>query len=419
MPLNWNQLICDRRYSTNQSRSQNSAKSDVQTSVPLRSAFESDYDRIIYSKAFRRLGKKTQVHPLETNAHIHNRLTHSLEVASVGRSFARRITDLLTKNEMLPCRCGKHCKGACSQTADDLAHILMASCLAHDIGNPPFGHAGEYALREWSQHHHEEVFKGAEISTGLKQDTFIFEGNAQGFRLAARGDIHGSGHLRLTYSTLAAMVKYPWTSVDDRAAEKKKYNFFSTEVDIAEAVFEALGLVEEKKGETRYLRHPLSFLSEAADDICYSVIDIEDAVEMKILQHQDAVELYCQLLGDNAQEKHQTMPISQLRATVVGSLIDAFWRVFESEFDKIMDGKRADDLKAGLPEEIKAAFATVKHTYKKIFGTDKKMRIEIGAYKLLGRIFKAMANATQAYASEQDLEKDSVRRQTLPTTGVG
>ena len=402
MPLNWNQLICDRRYSADQSRSTNSSKRNA---IPFRSPFESDYDRIIYSKAFRRLGKKTQVHPLETNAHIHNRLTHSLEVASVGRSFARRITDLLSRHKMLPCRCEATCSGPCFQTADDLAHILMASCLAHDIGNPPFGHAGEYTLREWSQHHRDEIFNGGEVSTGLQQDVFIFEGNAQGFRLAARGDIHGSGHLRLTYSTLAAMVKYPWSSVDDRATEKEKYNFFSTEADIAQSVYETLGLVEEIDGQTSYLRHPLSFLSEAADDICYNVIDIEDAVEMKILKHHDAVDLYCQLLGKSATEKHRTMPISQLRAIVVGGLIDPFWKVFESDFDNIMNGKRADDLKAGLPEEIKDAFGKVKQTYKTIFGTDKKMRIEIGAYKLLGRIFKAMANATQAYAKERDLEK--------------
>ena len=163
---------------------------------------------------------------------------------------------------------------------------------------------------------------------GLKNDVQIFVGNAQGFRLAARADVPSAGYIRATYTTLGAMVKYPWDSSDGRALEQKKYNFFSSERGIAEAVFGTMGLWDGGQ----FCRHPMSFLSEAADDICYRVIDIEDAVEMKILSIDQATELYVKLLGETATDKQA---LSRLRAKVVGHLLDQFWSVFVSDFDAI------------------------------------------------------------------------------------
>ena len=400
MQLDWSLLICDQRFSTSPKRETNSKETD--DAAQDRSPFEADYDRVIYSKAFRRLGKKTQVHPMEMNAHIHNRLTHSLEVASLGRSFARRLAKFLHQRNELPCRCSGDCRQTsrqCPQTTDDLTHSLMAACLVHDIGNPPFGHAGEFSIREWSDRHVTEVFSDDWGDQGLKNDVQIFEGNAQGFRLAARADVPSAGYIRATYTTLGAMVKYPWDSSDGRALEQKKYNFFSSEREIAATVFGEMGLWD---GE-QFCRHPMSFLSEAADDICYRVIDIEDAVEMKILSVAQATELYVKLLGETATEKHSTMALSQLRAAVVTHLLEQFWSVFVANFDAIMRGQREADLKAGVSEVLKGALADVKVTNRMIFSTEKKIRVEIGAYKILGSILKALAKATRAYAAKQDL----------------
>ena len=404
MELDWSQLICEQRFSASPKHESNSKRTRVADQG--RSPFEADYDRVIYSKAFRRLGKKTQVHPMEMNAHIHNRLTHSLEVASLGRSFARRLALFLYQRNQLPCRCGANCNGndeergrQCPQTTDDLTHSLMAACLVHDIGNPPFGHAGEYSIREWSQRHVAEVFDVDWNDQGVKNDVHIFEGNAQGFRLAARADVPSAGYIRATFTTLGAMVKYPWDSSDDRAVAKGKYNFFSSEREIAEKVFGEMGLWDGQ----RFCRHPMSFLSEAADDICYRVIDIEDAVEMNILSVGEATELYVKLMGESATYRHTTMTLSQLRATVVGHLLDQFWSVFVADFDAIMQGQREDDLKAGVSDVLKEALAKVKVTNRMIFSTEKKIRVEIGAYKILGSILKALAKATRVYSAKQDL----------------
>ncbi len=408
MQLSWNELISDQRYST----AHNVCRSPNRNGKPrsaTRSAFEADYDRIIYSSAFRRLGQKTQVHPMETNAHIHNRLTHSLEVSSVSRTFARKLVNFLRARNELPCNCEKKCVGSCCQSAGDLNNILMAASLAHDIGNPPFGHAGEFAIRQWVADHLDRIFPAeterCAETTALKQDFLIFEGNAQGFRIAARDDIVRSGYLCLTGATLASMVKYPWGSTDPEAARKGKYCFFSSERAIAETIFETMGLRDGRQ----LIRHPLSFLTEAADDICYSVIDIEDAVEMQILGEKDARELYLNLLGKARKDYHVQMKISQLRAVVVGKLIEQFWQVFQENYVAVMAGEYHSDLKEGLPDEILAAFGDIKKTYDIIFGTAKKVRIEVGTYELLGRILDTFSEATRTYAAAPEFGKLSFK----------
>ncbi len=406
MQLSWDELICDQRYSA-------SGSTNVKPEggpAPTRSAFEADYDRIVYSSAFRRLGKKTQVHPMETNAHIHNRLTHSLEVSSVSRTFSRKLINFLHQRGELPCRCGQQCKSVCFQTANDLSYMMMAASLAHDIGNPPFGHAGEFAIRHWATEHQQDLLAGVQehsvceessTASDLKQDLLLFEGNAQAFRLCMRHNVARAGYMRLTYSTLAAMVKYPWHSGDPRAIEKEKYCFFSTERDIASEIFSSMGLSEG--GEMK--RHPLSFLTEAADDICYSVVDIEDAVEMKILSPDDAKEHYLAMLSDSNSKPHPDATLTRLRAQAVGHLIDQFWQVFEDNYDSIMQGHRTKDLKDALPEQSAAAFRKVKATYEVIFGTAKKIRIEVGAYELLGRIIRSLSDATRKYSEVKKLNE--------------
>lgn len=357
----------------------------------FRSPFETDYDRAVYSSSFRRLGKKTQVHPMEKNAHVHNRLTHSLEVASVARSFGRRLGHLLEEKGELPDSVNEY----------DLAFSLMAASLAHDIGNPPFGHAGEYAIREWLESHSDEFFPVDFHDEHLIADVSIFEGNAQGFRLASRKDLGELAYLQFTYCSLGAMVKYPWTSTDPRAQETGKYNFFSSEANLATEVFGEMGLLEG----SMFKRHPLSFLSEAADDICYRVIDIEDAVEINELTHGEAMIHYLGLLGDSQKEYHKTMGLPQLRAVVIGRLIDVFWKVFVDNYDQIIAGERVDDLKKDLSPRDADCFASVKNTNTtKIFTAERKVRVEIGSYQVMGRILKALGKATFALSKSQNLK---------------
>lgn len=384
-PLAWKKLLSTSRYGASQAGSN-------ARGLAFRSPFENDYDRVVYSSSFRRLGKKTQVHPMEKNAHVHNRLTHSLEVASVGRSFGRRLAHFLEEKGDLPA----------GVTEYDIAFSLMAACLAHDIGNPPFGHAGEYAIREWIESHGIDFFPEGFEDHGLIADVSVFEGNAQGFRLASRKDLGELAYLHFTYCSLGSMVKYPWSSTDVLAKETGKYNFFSSEVSIAREVFGEMGLVTDGK----IVRHPMSFLSEAADDICYRIIDIEDAVEINELSYEEAHGHYLSLLGKARKEYHLKMKLPQLRAVVIGHLVDVFWEVFVANYEQIINGERADDLKQGLSADDAACFASVKRTNTtKIFTAEKKVRVEIGAYQVMGRILKAMGKATFAFSKYQDLSK--------------
>ncbi|MGY8873169.1 MAG: dGTP triphosphohydrolase, partial [Pseudomonadales bacterium] len=214
-----------------------------------RSHFHKDHDRVVFSSAFRRLGRKTQVHPLVLNDHIHTRLTHSIEVGSVGRTLGIRVGELLTSS--LPEWVSSH----------DIGMIVQSACLAHDIGNPPFGHAGEYAIRDWFKQS-----KGAEFLKPLSSleclDLETFEGNAQGFRVVTCIENHlYDGGLRLTYPTLGTLLKYPWTA--EHAIGKGKFSCYLTESETLNKLGDELGLVS--LGKNRWCRHPLAYLMEAAD----------------------------------------------------------------------------------------------------------------------------------------------------------
>jgi dGTPase len=350
----------------------------------FRSAFEADCDRIIFSTPFRRLARKTQVHPLALNDHIHNRLTHSLEVASIGRSLGRRLLDLLKRKGVVIERAG---------FGEDLLWAVQASCLAHDIGNPPFGHAGEFAIREWIKLHRHEVFEKAAVTdAGLRVDLEIFEGNAQGFRMGVRPDNPKSGFLRLTYPTLGAMIKYPWDSSDARAREKGKFNVFSTEKGHFERMCEELGT---HKGGVA-VRHPLSFLSEAADDICYRIIDLEDASEIDILEEEKVRKIFMDIAG-----VERDLPIAVLRGEAIKFLIDRVWEVFEGDYEAIMAGERTADLMDGLDPEMKKRLATIKGAYSDIFAHRTKVAIELGAYRTLGRIIEVLCASTLALSQKR------------------
>jgi dGTPase len=371
--MDWNALLSDHRF-PREGREPRPASPE-----PYRSAFEADYDRIVYSAPFRRLARKTQVHPMAPHDHVHNRLTHSIEVASVGRSLGRRLARFLRdRNEVT------------AEQATHLPTILQAACLVHDIGNPPFGHAGEFAIREWVAHH-PALFQGPDgepVDPALQADWRLFEGNAQGFRFAARPDIPRSGYMRLTYATLGAMIKYPWDATDPRAVAKGKFNVFSTERDGFAEMSAQLGLTRQ---DGTHARHPLSLLSEAADDICYRLLDLEDAVAMGILQNRDVLPVLRRLTPGEP----NTDLVPLLRGQAVESLIGQTWEVFASAYPAIMAGQREADLKTDFDQRTRAALDDIKQLYRAIFAHRAKVATELGAYETLGRIIDVLSSAVR------------------------
>ena len=200
-------------------------KHDDGIHLDARSQYHKDYDRIVFSSAFRRMGRKTQVHPLANNDHIHTRLTHSIEVGSVGRSLGLIIGEFLKQQGDLPA----------DISPQEIGAIVQAACLAHDIGNPPFGHAGEFAIRHWFNENRQHL---AQLNAAELNDLAIFEGNAQGFRVVANTENHyNNGGLHLTYATLGTLMKYPWFSDNPIAAQQGKFNFFQERYSIIKKIY--------------------------------------------------------------------------------------------------------------------------------------------------------------------------------------
>jgi len=306
-----------------------------------RLGFEVDYDRIIFSSAFRSLQDKTQVIPLSKTDFVHTRLTHSLEVSVVGRSIGRLVgKKIIEKYPHLSAVHGFH--------MNDFGAIVAAAALAHDIGNPPFGHSGEKAIGEYFSIGKGQQFKD-KLTPKQWQDLIDFEGNANGFSVltSSRPGIEGS--LRLSYATLGAFTKYPKESLPKKPTKNisdKKYGFFQSDKDFFKEVAEELGMISNKSGEDiGYERHPLAFLVEAADDICYTIIDFEDGINLGLVSEDFALEYLIKLVKDTIDAaKYQTLTtkedrISYLRALAIGNLINDAVRVFVENEEAILQGK--------------------------------------------------------------------------------
>ncbi|WP_445453021.1 deoxyguanosinetriphosphate triphosphohydrolase [Flavobacterium sp. 25HG05S-40] len=306
-----------------------------------RLGFEVDYDRIIFSSAFRSLQDKTQVIPLSKTDFVHTRLTHSLEVSVVGRSIGRLVgKKIIEKYPYLREIHGYH--------MNDFGAIVAAAALAHDIGNPPFGHSGEKAIGEYFS-----IGKGQQYKDQLTekqwQDLIDFEGNANGFSVltSSRPGIEGS--LRLSYATLGAFTKYPKESLPKKPTKNiadKKYGFFQSDKEFFKEVASELGMIANKTGDDiGYERHPLAFLVEAADDICYTIIDFEDGINLGLVSEDFALEYLIKLVKDTIDTaKYQTLTtkedrISYLRALAIGNLINDAVRVFIENEEAILQGK--------------------------------------------------------------------------------
>jgi len=359
-----------------------------------RLGFEVDYDRIIFSAAFRSLQDKTQVIPLSKTDFVHTRLTHSLEVSVVGRSIGRLVGKKII--EKYPYLQEVH-----GFQANDFGAIVAAASLAHDIGNPPFGHSGEKAIGEYFS-----IGKGQQFKEHLTdkqwQDLIDFEGNANGFSVltSSRPGIEGS--LRLSYATLGAFMKYPKESLPKKPTSNiadKKYGFFQTDKDFFKEVASELGLIPNKTGDDiGYERHPLAYLVEAADDICYTIIDFEDGINLGLVSEDFALEYLIKLVKDSIDTlKYNSLTtkedrISYLRALAIGNLINDAVKVFIENESAILEGKFPYALTDRSKYKVQMD-DIIKLSVKKIYNSREVIEKELSGYQIINNLLDKFITA--------------------------
>jgi len=359
-----------------------------------RLGFEVDYDRIIFSSAFRSLQDKTQVIPMSKTDFVHTRLTHSLEVSVVGRSIGRLVGKKII--EKYP-----HLKQIHGFHMNDFGAIVAAAALAHDIGNPPFGHSGEKAIGEYFS-----IGKGQQYKEHLTdkewQDLIDFEGNANGFSVLTSSRPGIKGGLRLSYATLGAFTKYPKESLPKKPTNNiadKKYGFFQADKDFFKEVADELGMISNKTGnDMGYERHPLAFLVEAADDICYTIIDFEDGINLGLVSEDFALEYLIKLVKDTIDTaKYQTLTtkedrISYLRALAIGNLINDAVKVFIENEEAILKGEFHHALtdkskyKAQMDDIIKLSV-------KNIYQSREVIEKELSGYQIINNLLDKFITA--------------------------
>ena len=389
--MDWGRLLSNKRLG----QEEESQRKDDRTE------FQRDYDRLIFSAPFRRLQNKTQVFPLPGSVFVHNRLTHSLEVSSVGRSLGNDVSRLLLERH--PHLSGTH--------LTEMGSIVSAACLAHDLGNPPFGHSGETAIGTYfsegkglflKDYYCEET--NDSLTPQQWNDIIHFEGNANAFRLLTH---HFKGRRKggfvMTYSTLASIVKYPFSS--DLAGTKRKFGFFRSEVEDFCKIADELGLIrnDSPEGSYSYVRHPLVFLVEAADDICYEIMDIEDAFKLKILTTDETLNILLGFFTGEAKEKivsrmqtleDVTEQVVYLRSSVITCLEQECVRVFVDHEEEILRGEFQGSLIKYISETPRQAYeACARLAVEKIYQCKDVVDIELAGYRVITTLTDLMIQA--------------------------
>lgn len=382
--MNWDQLLSVKRLGK---------PSSGKITEESRTEFQRDYDRLIFSSPFRRLQNKTQVFPLPGSIFVHNRLTHSLEVASVGRSLGNMVASQLEKLEI------SH------PLIPEIGPVVAAACLAHDLGNPPFGHSGEDAIKEFFKNG-----EGKNLISGLndaqKLDFTTFDGNANTLRMLGH-QFNGrrDGGFALTYTMLASIVKYPYESI--APGKKEKFGFFQSEKEIYSGIAGELGLTTVCNDPLKYVRHPLVYLVEAADDICYQIMDIEDAHKLKILSYKETKNLYlnfyhpvedAQLLkGIKQTLKEVTDPneqIAYLRAGVISLLVKNCVSAFMKNYESIMNGEFDRSLIKDIsPVASSAMKEVIDVSVNRIYCHSSVIEIELAGYKIITTLLQHFTSA--------------------------
>ncbi|XOV92359.1 MAG: deoxyguanosinetriphosphate triphosphohydrolase [Bacteroidota bacterium] len=376
--MNWIQLLSSQRFGD---------KKDMSISE-TRSRFDQDFDRLIFSHPFRKLQDKTQVFPLPEDDFVHTRLTHSLEVASVGRSLGRLVGEhlLQTHVELKEAGFGIH----------DFGSIVGAACLAHDLGNPPFGHSGESAISSFYLNHPDgQVFQQL-VAKKEWQDLTNFEGNAQGFRILNDSNMGG---LTLTFATLGAFTKYPKTSsatVIKGRKSQKKFGIYRSNVDQYNELAKGMGLIPFE--EESWCRHPLAFLVEAADDICYNIIDLEDGCRLGLVSFDQTKELLAAIIGKKYDEEKlnkvndQNNKLGMLRALAINQLITECVTEFKNQDSAMLRGEFDQALTDIIPSS-EALHKISKLSIDKIYRSKQVLEREAGGFEVIEQLMRAYVKA--------------------------
>ncbi|BAO75243.1 dGTP triphosphohydrolase [Winogradskyella sp. PG-2] len=404
----WEQLLSLKRFGDTNKRLR---KEQDET----RLGFEVDYDRIIFSSEFRGLQDKTQVVPLSKTDFVHTRLTHSLEVSVVGRSLGRKVGKLLLEKH-------PHLENIHGYKMNDFGAIVAAAALAHDIGNPPFGHSGEKSIGAYFKDGEGRELKNY-LTDKQYQDLCDFEGNANGFKILTESREGREGGLRLSYATLGAFMKYPKESLPKKPTlhiVDKKYGFFQSEKEMFADVASELGLTKRSDEYLSFQRHPLAFLVEAADDICYTIIDFEDGINLGLIQEEYALEYLITLVKNINKAKYSELKttedrVSYLRALAIGTLIDEAATIFMAHEEAILAGNFKTALldvslyKAQIKDIIDIS---VNNVYKSKEVLDK----EISGYEILNKLLKAYGKMAFNYYSSNMSYYDKLLFDVLPET---
>ena len=384
--MEWKQLISNKRFGQEHKHAERHDD---------RSEFKRDYDRLIFSSAFRRLQNKTQVFPLPGSIFVHNRLTHSLEVASVGMSIGNDISRRVIKKQ----------PDLKDTLVEEIGTIVSAACLAHDLGNPPFGHSGEKAIQTFFSEGPGLKIKPM-VSSEFWDDITHFEGNANAFRiLTHRFKGRRQGGFVMTYSMLASIVKYPFAS--SLAGNHGKFGFFASEAESYRKIADELGIsCKSAPGEPlKYARHPLVYMVEAADDICYEIMDIEDSHKLKILSYAETEHLLLSFFDEDIQQKIRQRIIDEeltdenekvvyMRASVIGKLENECVAAFLAHEEEILAGTFEGSLIDHISERQKKAYKECeKISFSKIYQSKPVLDIELSGYKIMDTLMEVFIEA--------------------------
>jgi len=405
--MNWEQLLSLKRFGDIQKRPR--AKQDE-----TRLGFEVDFDRIIFSEAFRSLQDKTQVIPLSETDFVHTRLTHSLEVSVVGRTLGRRVGKVLLERHPNLKKLG--------YSFNDFGAIVAAASVMHDIGNPPFGHSGEKAIGEYFK-----TGKGLHYKTALSaeeyQDLIDFEGNANGLKILTENREGVYGGLRLSYATLGAFLKYPKASLPKKPTPHiadKKYGCFQSEKEAFLDIVEDLGLLNRSKtAAISYHRHPLTFLVEAADDICYTIIDFEDGINLGLIEEEFALEYLIKLVKNTIDtKKYHSLQfkkdrVSYLRALAINTLINEAVAIFLANETAILKGTFSTSLldKCAYEAQINDI---LKISISKIYKSQEVVEKEVAGYKIIADLLDIFVTALNNHHLGTPSNYDSLLLNLLP-----
>ena len=397
--MNWLQLLSHKRPEETKTVAHDQ----------VRSRFEQDFDRIIFSHPFRKLQDKTQVFPLPEDDFVHTRLTHSLEVSVVGRSLAKNAgIYLLEKYPEL--------KDA-GYTTHDFGGIVGAACLAHDLGNPPFGHSGEDSISSFFLTNPKGQLFKKHVTSEEWKDLTTFEGNAQGLRIL---NSKGNGGLKLTYATLGAFTKYPLSSSSEKEKDRKsqrKFGYYQCNADLFKEMADEMGLVS--LGQNKWSRHPLAFLVEAADDICYHIIDLEDGCRLGLVPFKQVKELLAEIIGDSYSEEKvekidsQNEKLGTLRAMAIGALIQECSEAFKANEEAMLDGSFDTDLTSLIPS-AGAMNKIIRLSIEKIYRSKLVLEKEAGGYEVIDNLIEAFATSVYKTKFDKPLPKDKSILRLLP-----